>query len=175
MLGCITATIIGVIVGVLRLSTNWIVARLASIYVEIFRNVPVLLWILAIMAIITEMMPAPTAFRGDDPTASMLFADSLAITNRGVYIPWPVWGPGWQVVVGAFLASLVAIWLFGRYARAPAGGDRRHPARPSGSSSRLFFMPDPARRLRDGRPDHPRLSRAPAASTSRAAASSTRR
>ena len=47
----------------------------------------------------------------------MLFG-SIAVTNRGVYVPWPVFEPGWQIVVGTFLASLAAIWWFGRYARA---------------------------------------------------------
>ena len=114
--GCLAATIIGVFMGVLRLSKNWIVARLASIYVETFRNVPVLLWIIAIMAVITEVAPAPAAFRGENAAASMWLADSLAVTNRGVYMPWPVFGPGWQIVVLAFLGSLLAIFLFGRYA-----------------------------------------------------------
>ena len=67
------------------------------------------------MAIITDMAPAPTAFRGDNATASMLFG-SIAVTNRGVYVPWPVFGPGWQIVVGTFIASLIAIMLFGRWA-----------------------------------------------------------
>ncbi len=117
VLGCILATIIGVIAGVLRLSSNWIVAKLAAVYVEGFRNVPVLLWIFAIMAVITETAPAPSAFRGDDPAASMLLGESVAVTNRGLYIPWPVWGPGWHVVVAAFILSLMAIMLFGRYAK----------------------------------------------------------
>ncbi|MFQ8431281.1 amino acid ABC transporter permease [Amaricoccus sp. W119] len=114
-LGCVTATVIGVMMGVLRLSSNWLVARLASVYVEMFRNVPVLLWILAIMAIVTETFPAPAAFRGDDPAASMLFG-GIALTNRGAYVPWPIFGPGWQVVLGVFIASLIAIVLFRRYA-----------------------------------------------------------
>ncbi|MCE8515541.1 ABC transporter permease subunit [Ruegeria pomeroyi] len=87
VLGCITATILGVIIGVLRLSNNWIVARLMTIYVEGFRNVPVLLWIVFIMAILIETLPAPRAFRGDNATASMMLGDSVAVTNRGVYIP----------------------------------------------------------------------------------------
>ncbi|AAV93837.1 ABC transporter permease subunit [Ruegeria pomeroyi] len=87
VLGCITATVLGVIIGVLRLSNNWIVARLMTIYVEGFRNVPVLLWIVFIMAILIETLPAPRAFRGDDATASMMLNDSVAVTNRGVYIP----------------------------------------------------------------------------------------
>lgn len=116
-LGCVTATLLGVIMGVLRLSSNWLVARLASVYVEMFRNVPVLLWILALLAIITDTFPAPAAFRGDTATASMLFGESVALTNRGAYIPWPVFGPGWQVIALVFLASLAAIWAFGRYAK----------------------------------------------------------
>jgi general L-amino acid transport system permease protein len=117
IVGCFLATLIGVVAGVLRLSKNWIVARLAAIYVESFRNVPVLLWILAIMAVITDTAPAPAAFRGDGATASMLL-DSFAVTNRGLYTPWPVFGPGWQVVVGALFVSIAAIVAFGRYARA---------------------------------------------------------
>ena len=115
--GCLAATIIGVVMGVLRLSNNWLVARLASVYVESFRNVPVLLWIIAIMAILTEIAPAPAAFRGENATASMWFWDSLAVTNRGVYMPWPVFGAGWQVVAATFVGSLIAIGMFGRFAR----------------------------------------------------------
>jgi general L-amino acid transport system permease protein len=115
--GCILATIIGVFMGVLRLSNNWVVARLAAVYVDGFRNIPVLLWILATLAIITDIAPAPAAFRGESATASMLFG-SVAVTNRGIYIPWPVLGPGWQMVVGTFVASLAAIALFGRWAKA---------------------------------------------------------
>ena len=45
----------------------------------------------------------------------MLFG-SIAVTNRGLYVPWPVFGPGWHIVVGVFILSLIAIMLFGRYA-----------------------------------------------------------
>lgn len=87
VMGCITATVVGVFVGVLRLSGNWLVARLMTVYVEIFRNVPVLMWIVLCMAILIESLPAPSAFRGDDPDATMSFFNSVAITNRGVYVP----------------------------------------------------------------------------------------
>ncbi|UWQ28354.1 amino acid ABC transporter permease [Leisingera sp. M523] len=89
-LGCITATILGVIIGVLRLSSNWLVARLMTIYVELFRNVPVLLWIVFVMAILIETLPAPRAFRGENPEATLSLMDSVAVTNRGVYIPEPL-------------------------------------------------------------------------------------
>ncbi|MFD0980388.1 amino acid ABC transporter permease [Tropicimonas aquimaris] len=94
VLGCITATVVGVIVGVLRLSNNWLVSRLMTVYVEIFRNVPVLLWIVFTMAILIETLPAPRDFRGEDPEASMLLFDSVALTNRGVYIPEPLFSRG---------------------------------------------------------------------------------
>ena len=90
VVSCLTATVIGVVAGVLRLSKNWIVSRLMGVYVEAFRNVPLLLWIIVIFAIMTESMPAPSAFRGDDPASSMLFFDTVAITNRGVYVPGPL-------------------------------------------------------------------------------------
>ena len=102
-LGCITATIIGVLVGVARLSPNWLVARIMTVYVEVFRNVPVLLWIVLVMAVLIESLPAPNAFRGEDAAQSMLLNDSVALTNRGVYIPEPL-----------FARSLGDISLFGQ-------------------------------------------------------------
>ncbi|RLJ40715.1 L-glutamine ABC transporter membrane protein /L-glutamate ABC transporter membrane protein /L-aspartate ABC transporter membrane protein /L-asparagine ABC transporter membrane protein [Litoreibacter meonggei] len=116
-LGCITATIIGVIAGVLRLSPNWLVRKIMAFYVEIFRNVPVLIWILIIFSIMINAAPAPNAFRGDEPTASMWLFDSIAVTNRGVYLPKPIWGAGSLLVVGVFIASIIGIFLFRRYAR----------------------------------------------------------
>jgi general L-amino acid transport system permease protein len=117
ILGCILATVVGVLIGVLRLSPNWLVSKLAGIYVDVFRNVPVLLWILAFMAVLTDMTPAPAAFRGENATAQMLFG-SVAITNRGFYIPGPVFGPGWQLVAIIFALSVVSMVAFGRYAKA---------------------------------------------------------
>lgn len=115
VLACITATVLGVMAGVLRLSKNWLVRKIMSVYVEIFRNIPLLIWILIIFTIMTVSMPAPNAFRGETPTSTMLF-DMFAFTNRGVYIPAPVWGPGSMVVVATFIASIVGIFAYRRYA-----------------------------------------------------------
>ncbi|WP_299423917.1 ABC transporter permease subunit [uncultured Shimia sp.] len=90
VMGCITATVIGVLVGVLRLSKNWIVAKIMTVYVEMFRNVPVLLWIVLAMAILIESLPAPRAFRGENPEATMNLFDTVAVTNRGIYVPEPL-------------------------------------------------------------------------------------
>ncbi|WP_413720595.1 amino acid ABC transporter permease [Silicimonas sp. MF1-12-2] len=116
-LACVTATIFGVIAGVLRLSNNWLVSKIMAIYVEIFRNVPVLIWILIIFSIMINAAPAPRDFRGDDATASMLLFDSIAVTNRGVYLPKPVFGDGSMIVLAVFFLSIVGIFAFRSYAR----------------------------------------------------------
>lgn len=106
-ISCVLATVIGVLAGVLRLSRNWIVARLLTVYVETLRNVPVLLWILVIFAVMSEAMPEPRAFKGEDATASMLVWDSVAVTNRGVYVPEPLFARGLgDADLGIFLVSL---------------------------------------------------------------------
>ncbi len=105
VLGCALATVLGVIAGVLRLSKNWIVARLMGAYVEGFRNVPLLLWILLIFALMTEGTPQPRDFR-EDGGASMILWDSVAITNRGVFIPLPVFGEGAGILLVVALMSI---------------------------------------------------------------------
>ena len=87
------ATIIGVVVGVLRLSNNWLVNKLMGVYVEIFRNVPVLIWILIIYGGLVAVLPQPREFRGDDATASM-FLDLSPFTGRGFYFPRLIHGCG---------------------------------------------------------------------------------
>jgi len=104
-MGCALATVIGVIVGVLRLSKNWLIAKIMAVYIEVVRNVPVLLWIVLSMAIMIEILPQPSAFRGDNPEATMKLFDSVALTNRGIYIPEPL-----------FSRSLGNIHLFGQSA-----------------------------------------------------------
>ena len=94
VLGCILATFIGVAVGILRLSKNWIMSRLAAIYVEMFRNVPLLLWISLAVVAISHTLPTPRDFKGENATASMSLFDSVAVTNRGVYIPEPLFSRG---------------------------------------------------------------------------------
>ena len=122
-LGCLLATFLGVIAGVLRLSKNWVVSQLMAVYVEGFRNVPLLLWIIAIFALMTESMPQPREFKaGGD--ASMAVFDSVAVTNRGVYVPGIVFENGflgsavmnWVLLGAILIASLVLIRIVRRRA-----------------------------------------------------------
>ncbi|MGR3502999.1 amino acid ABC transporter permease [Pseudaestuariivita sp.] len=103
-LACLTATVFGVIAGVLRLSNNWLISKLMSFYVEIFRNIPVLIWIVIIFTIMIAVLPGPRAFRGDEPEASM-FLGIAAFTNRGIYIPQPYFTRGF----GGFADLLLVI------------------------------------------------------------------
>lgn len=96
-LGCLFATIIGVVVGVLRLSHNWIISRLMTVYVEVFRNVPLLLWIILTYTIFSEALPQPKDFRpppviaaDGTSTPGETFSVVAAMTNRGTNIPAPV-------------------------------------------------------------------------------------
>ncbi|MCF1707580.1 ABC transporter permease subunit [Tabrizicola sp. J26] len=112
--GCIFATIIGVFAGVLRLSNNWLVARIMTVYVEVFRNVPVLLWILLAYVVLSETMPEPKDFKvteamiaaGEQPKAHMFFG-SIALTNRGTNIPEPLFDRSLgNIDLGIFLVSI---------------------------------------------------------------------
>ena len=115
-LGCIAATFFGVTAGILRLSNNWIVAKLMMIYVEIFRNVPVLIWILIIHSVFLAVLPQPKAFRGENPEATMLW-DAFAFTGRGFYIPKPVFNDGSLIVIITFILSIIGVFAFRYYAR----------------------------------------------------------
>lgn len=116
--GCIFATVLGAIVGVLRLSRNWLVSRLMTVYVEMFRNVPLLLWILLSYVILSETTPQPRDFRvtdemvaaGQEPAASMMLFDSVAVTNRGTNIPAPLFERGLGTLDLGFMTLNLDFW-----------------------------------------------------------------
>jgi general L-amino acid transport system permease protein len=102
---CIAATILGTIAGILRLSKNWLVARLMTVYVEVFRNIPLLLWIVLCFTLFSELPKEPKDFKvtqemvdswtGPEadriyPAAEKIFFGTVAVTNRGTNIPQPL-------------------------------------------------------------------------------------
>jgi general L-amino acid transport system permease protein len=105
-LACITATFFGVIAGVLRLSNNWLVRKLMAGYVEIFRNIPVLIWIIIIFTVMTAVMPGARAYLGEEPDRDLL-GGLFAFTNRGVYTPAPFFTSGFGGVEGSSLNWLL--------------------------------------------------------------------
>ena len=118
LVGCTLATVLGVVIGVLRLSRNWIIAKIMTVYVEVFRNIPVLLWIVAFVAVYIEILPSPREFKGADATAAMLFGDTVALTNRGLSIPMPLFLDGSLFVGIGFVLAIIGSIFFGRWAKA---------------------------------------------------------
>ncbi|MBL8659179.1 MAG: amino acid ABC transporter permease [Rhodospirillales bacterium] len=110
VLGVILATILGTIVGIARLSRNWLVAKVASFYVEIVRNIPVLLQLFFWYSMITEALPSPR--QALNPLPGVFFS------NRGMRFPVPEADPAWTYVAVAFLVGVGATWVFARWARA---------------------------------------------------------
>ena len=108
-LACITATVFGVLAGVLRLSNNWLVRKLMAFYVEIFRNIPVLIWIIIIFTIMTAVMPSAARISGATIRASTMLLDLFAFTNRGVYIPGPYFARGIGGADGSAINWLLVI------------------------------------------------------------------
>ena len=129
---CIFATVLGVIAGVLRLSKNWLVARLMTVYIEVFRNVPLLLWIILTFTIFSEIPKEPKDFKVTQamvdtwsgpvesriyPPSSKILFDTVAVTNRGTNVPQPLlYRPIGVVTVGGIpinFSTLAVILVFG--------------------------------------------------------------
>ncbi len=99
-LGIIFATILGFFIGIARLSSNWLVSRLAAVYIEIFRNIPLLLQILFWYFAVLQALPSPRQ--------SMSLGEAIFLNVRGLYLPAPHFEPGSGVVIGAFLLGVIA-------------------------------------------------------------------
>ena len=80
--GIILATLLGLGVGLARLSHNWLLARLATVYVETFRNVPLLLWLVFAYAALRETLPRLRQ-------SLALVWGNVLLSNRGVALAWP--------------------------------------------------------------------------------------
>ncbi|MEM7499937.1 MAG: ABC transporter permease subunit [Pseudomonadota bacterium] len=113
VVGCLLATIIGVLAGVARLSKNWMLRNVMGIYVEGVRNIPVLIQILLVSALVVETLPAPRDFRGTGAEEGVFFA----ATNRGFYMPMPVMNEGSALVVAALILGIIGAVVFGRWAK----------------------------------------------------------
>lgn len=108
--GIVLSTILGFTLGVLRLSKNWLVNKLASVYIEYVRNVPVLLHILLIYGVIIHSLPRTRE-------AWTVLSDKAFISNRGLFMPSPDFLPMFKFVLAAFIGAIVFAWLFRRFAR----------------------------------------------------------
>lgn len=110
--GIVLATILGFIMGVLRLSPNWLVNRIVYCFIEFTRNVPLLLHILLIHGIIVNILPRP---KQAQDWAN--FADTIFFTNRGFFLPKPIFEDAFVWVVAAFIAAVIFVIVFRRHAQ----------------------------------------------------------
>ena len=108
VLGIICATILGFIVGVARLSSNWLLSKMAAVYIEIFRNLPLLLQIFFWYFAVLRALP--------QPRNSMHLGEWAFLNIRGVYIPRPIYEQGFGWVVAAVLVSILAVIFMKRWA-----------------------------------------------------------
>jgi general L-amino acid transport system permease protein len=102
-IGVILATILGFIIGVARLSPNWMINKLATVYVEVFRNIPPLLQILFWYFAVFLTMPGPRN--------SHNFGDTFFISSRGLNMPAALMADGFWPFVASVVVAIVAIVL----------------------------------------------------------------
>ncbi|MFZ9036966.1 MAG: amino acid ABC transporter permease [Gammaproteobacteria bacterium] len=108
--GVVIATIVGFVLGVLRLSPNWLINKVVYVYIEYVRNVPVLLHILMVHGIIVNTLPRPK-------DAISMIEGTFFLTNRGFYTPKPLFEPAMWAVLIAFVVGIgFSIW-FKHYAK----------------------------------------------------------
>ncbi|AOB40879.1 amino acid ABC transporter permease [Bordetella parapertussis] len=108
VIGIVLATLLGTLIGIGRLSKNWLVTRLTSIYVEVMRNVPLLLQLFFWYALITENMPGPRQAHNPLP--------GVFISNRGVRVP-SLEGNALDWMLGGLALAIVAIIVLGHWGR----------------------------------------------------------
>ena len=107
-IGIIFCTILGVIVGVARLSPNYLIKKTAAFYVEFFRNIPLLLQIFFWYFAALRALPMPE-------DAALILGTSF-MTIKGLYTPAPVWN-NFDVFIISLIFALIIIFFFNRFAK----------------------------------------------------------
>jgi general L-amino acid transport system permease protein len=108
-IGIVLATVLGFAVGIARLSRNWLVARLAAGYVEVIRNVPLLLQLLFWYNAVLKSLP--------DLQGSVALPGGSFLNNRGLFLPRPEFSSGFSTVLAAFLVGVLGAIVLRLWAR----------------------------------------------------------
>lgn len=132
-LGVVLTIFLGTLVGIARLSSNWLVSRLAAAYIEVLQNIPVLLQLFFWYAVFHDALPPPR--QSLHPLPGFFF------NNRGFYFPLPVPHPAHSRMLAAFFAGVFFSWLLKRWARMRQ--DRTGKTFPvwSSSAALIVFLP----------------------------------
>ena len=107
--GIFLATILGFLLGIMRLSSNWLTQKIAYVYIEYIRNVPVLLHILLLYGLILNALPRPKS--------SYNLNDTFFLNNRGLQMPSPEFESLFWVVAAFLVGGLAFSFWFKRYAK----------------------------------------------------------
>ena len=105
--GIIVTTFLGLFIGIARLSNNYLIAKLAGGYIELFRNIPVLLQIFFWYNIFINIFP--------HPKKSFSFFDMVFLNQRGLYLPKPILESGFLLVIIAFVVGIILTVFMKRY------------------------------------------------------------
>ncbi|HBZ92741.1 MAG TPA: amino acid ABC transporter permease [Pseudomonas sp.] len=108
-IGIVLASILGFVLGVARLSPNWLISKLATVYIEIFRNIPPLLQILFWYFAVFLALPGPRQ--------SLDVGETFFLNSRGLYMPAPSPSESFGLFVVILLATIVGIIALGRWAK----------------------------------------------------------
>jgi general L-amino acid transport system permease protein len=108
-LGIVLATIVGFLAGIARLSKNWLLSRLAGGYVELIRNLPLLLQLLFWYNAVLKALP--------DLRESLTLPGGGFLNNRGLFLPKPVFQPGFEAVIAALAVGIAGAIAFRFWAR----------------------------------------------------------
>lgn len=103
LLGIVIATVLGTIMGIARLSTNWLVAKLASVYVEVTRNIPLLLQLFFWYTVITQLLPAVREALEPFP--------GVVLSKSGLQFPYLIYEPALLPVIIVFALSVVGVFV----------------------------------------------------------------
>ena len=110
-LAIIATTMLGFTIGVLRLSSNWLVSKVALTYVEVFRNTPLLIqiifWYTGIFSLLPKIKNSLDLSGG---------SEVVLLNNRGLYMPWPVPGDSLWMTGVALIIAIIGVVMFRRWA-----------------------------------------------------------
>ncbi|WP_019276938.1 amino acid ABC transporter permease [Vibrio coralliilyticus] len=109
VLGIILATVIGFVMGIARLSSNWLVSRLAAVYIETFRNIPLLLQIFFWYFAVLQALPSARQ--------SLSLGEAIFLNVRGLYFPSPIFEAGSSIVIASFVVGIIATVFISIWAR----------------------------------------------------------
>ena len=110
IVGIVIATVLGTLIGIGRLARNFLLRGVCTAYVELFRNIPVLLQLLMWYLLLNELLP---------PVSEALNpAPGMYLSKGGFAFPVPVWAPGFGLIVAGAIAGVVLAWLYRRWVHA---------------------------------------------------------